>query len=291
MAPTTQSLSVWDGRITTRVHTAGSGDPVVFLHGAGGLEWDPFLDGLAERFTVHAPEHPGTTPGDPDGIKALDHLWDLVLYYDELFDALGVDAPAVIGHSFGGMVAAEVAATFRRRVSKLVLLNALGLWRDDAPIPNFLVMTPDEFVPLMVADQSGPLAQRFLTPPDMESEAGQTAVTPDDVVAGVHRQVLLADPGSRAGHAHPPDHRADAGRLGPSRQPRQECLRGRVRPPDQRRPSRGPRERRPLPPRSSRPSARSLWWATSSPGLTDRVRSALGPALLDLVGDLGHPAG
>lgn len=176
MAPTAQSLSVWDGRITTRVHSAGSGDPVVFLHGAGGLEWDPFLDGLAERFTVHAPEHPGTTPGDPDGIRALDHLWDLVLYYDELFDALGVDAPAVIGHSFGGMVAAEVAATFRRRVSKLVLMNALGLWRDDAPIPNFLVMDPSEFVPLMVADQSGPLAQRFLTPPDLESEAGQTAV-------------------------------------------------------------------------------------------------------------------
>ena len=47
---------------------------------------------------------------------------------------------------------------------------------DNTPIPNFLVMTPDEFVPLMVADQSGPLAQRFLTPPDMESEAGQTAV-------------------------------------------------------------------------------------------------------------------
>ena len=51
------------------MHTAGSGDPVVFLHGAGGLEWDAFLDGLAERFTVYAPEHPGTTPGDPDGIK------------------------------------------------------------------------------------------------------------------------------------------------------------------------------------------------------------------------------
>ena len=93
MATTTQSLSVWNGRITTRVHTAGRGDPVVFLHGAGGLEWDPFLDGLAERFTVYAPEHPGTTPGDPDGIRALDHLWDLVLYYDEVFDALGLDAP------------------------------------------------------------------------------------------------------------------------------------------------------------------------------------------------------
>jgi pimeloyl-ACP methyl ester carboxylesterase len=172
----TQTLQLWDGRIETRIHQAGSGDPVVFLHGAAGLQWDPFLDGLAERFTVYAPELPGTTPGDPDGIRALDNLWDLVLFYDELLDALGLDSAALVGHSFGGMVAAEVAASFPARASKLVLISALGLWRDDAPVPNFMVMTPEEFVPLLVADQSGPLAQTLLTPPDLESEAGQTAV-------------------------------------------------------------------------------------------------------------------
>jgi pimeloyl-ACP methyl ester carboxylesterase len=176
MAPSTQDVKVWDERITTRVHSAGRGDPVVFLHGAAGLQWDGFLDGLAERFTVHAPEHPGTTLGDPDGIRSLDDLWDLVLYYDELFDALGLDAPAVVGHSFGGMVAAEIAATFRRRVSKLVLISALGLWRDDTPIPNYMVMTPEELVPLAVADQSGPVAAAMLAAPDLDSEAGQTAV-------------------------------------------------------------------------------------------------------------------
>jgi pimeloyl-ACP methyl ester carboxylesterase len=74
------------------------------------------------------------------------------------------------------MVAAEVAASFPARVSKLVLISALGLWRDDAPIPNFMVMTPEEFVPLLVADQSGPVAQTLLAPPDLESEEGQTAV-------------------------------------------------------------------------------------------------------------------
>jgi pimeloyl-ACP methyl ester carboxylesterase len=173
---TTQTLELWDGQISTRVHRSGSGDPVVFLHGAAGLQWDPFLDGLAERFTVFAPEHPGTTPGDPDGIRPLDHLWDLVLYYDELLDALGLDSAALVGHSFGGMVAAEVAASFPARVSKLVLISALGLWRDDAPVPNFMVMTPEEFVPLLVADQNGSVAQTLLAPPDLESEDGQTAV-------------------------------------------------------------------------------------------------------------------
>jgi pimeloyl-ACP methyl ester carboxylesterase len=176
MAPTTQDVKAWDDRITTRVHRAGSGDPVVFLHGAAGLVWDSFLDGLAERYTVYAPEHPGTTLGDPDGIRALDDLWDLVLYYDELFDALALDAPAVIGHSFGGMVAAEIAATLRNRVSKLVLISAIGLWRDDEPIPNFLVMTPEELVPYVVADPNGPVAADLLAAPDLESDAGQTAV-------------------------------------------------------------------------------------------------------------------
>ena len=41
------------------------------------------------RFTVYAPEHPGTTPGRPDDIYLLDDLWDLVLCYDELLEGLG----------------------------------------------------------------------------------------------------------------------------------------------------------------------------------------------------------
>jgi pimeloyl-ACP methyl ester carboxylesterase len=176
MAPRNEMVRTWNDQITTRVQVDGEGPPVVFLHGAGGLQWDGFLDGLAQRYTVYAPEHPGTTPGDPHGIDPLDDLWDLVLAYDEMFDALGLEQPALIGHSFGGMVAAELAATLRGRVSKLVLISALGLWRDDAPVPNYMVMTPDELVPLVVADQSGPVAAEMLAPPDFESDAGQTAL-------------------------------------------------------------------------------------------------------------------
>ena len=130
-----RTLTTWRDEIETRVKTAGAGPPVVFLHGAYGLQWDPFLDNLSQSHTVYAPEHPGTTPGAPDALKPLDNLWDLVLYYYELFDELGLDAPAVIGHSFGGMVAAEIAATNPERVSKLVLIDPIGLWRDDHRIP------------------------------------------------------------------------------------------------------------------------------------------------------------
>jgi pimeloyl-ACP methyl ester carboxylesterase len=166
-----QTVSVWKNQIKPRVQVAGSGPPVVFLHGAYGLTWDPFLDGLAEQFTVYAPEHPGTTLGDPDGIKALDNLWDLVLYYDELFEQLGLQNPAVIGHSFGGMVAAEIAANYPQRVSKLVLLSPIGLWRDDRPVKNWMILPLEEVVKAAFYDQSGPLAQQMLTVPEDEQAA------------------------------------------------------------------------------------------------------------------------
>ena len=166
---------MWNGRITTRVHTAGGGARSCSSTAPAVSSGIAFLDGLAERFTVYAPEHPGTTPGDPDGIRALDHLWDLVLYYDELFDAprprrARGDRPLLRrdGRGRGG-----------RHVPRTGLEagahQPLGLWRDDTPIPNFLVMTPDEFVPLMVADQRG-RSPSGSAPPDLESEARPDAV-------------------------------------------------------------------------------------------------------------------
>lgn len=166
-----RSVSVWKNQINPKIHVAGDGPPLVFLHGAYGLTWDPFLDALAERFSVYAPEHPGTTVGDPDGIKPLDTLWDLVLYYDELFEQLGIQNPAVVGHSFGGMVAAELAACYPQRVRKLVLLNPIGLWRDDAPVKNWMILPMDEVVKAAFYAADGPLAQQMLAVPEDETAA------------------------------------------------------------------------------------------------------------------------
>jgi pimeloyl-ACP methyl ester carboxylesterase len=165
-----RTLRVWAGQIQPRVKIAGDGPPLVFFHGAYGLTWDPFLDTLAQQYTVYAPEHPGTTPGDADAIKPLDNLWDLVLYYYDVLDQLGLDAPAVVGHSFGGMVAAEVAATNPQRVSRLVLLSPIGLWRDDAPVLNWMTMAPDAMAKAVFFDPTGPLAQQVLALPE-EPEA------------------------------------------------------------------------------------------------------------------------
>ena len=193
-----RKLSLWQGEIQTRVHVGGAGDPLVWFHGAYGLQWDPFLDRLAERYTVYAPEHPGTTPGEPDGIKPLRDLWDLVLYYYELFDAVGLESPRAAGHSFGGMVAAEVAATNPARVSKLVLIDPLGLWRDDSPVPNYMVLPQEELPGRIFADPEGPLAKAMFAVPEDPDEAVELAIATNWTLACTGKFVWpLADKGLR----------------------------------------------------------------------------------------------
>ena len=164
-------VTVWQNKITANVKVGGSGPPLVFLHGAGGLMWDEFLDTLAARHTVYAPEFPGTTDGDPDAIAHLDTLWDLVLYHDEVLGALGLERVPIIGHSFGGMMTAELAAHHPERVSKLVLMCPIGLWRDDVPIPNWMLVTPaSDMVKLLLCEPEGALAQQMFGQPQPEMQ-------------------------------------------------------------------------------------------------------------------------
>jgi pimeloyl-ACP methyl ester carboxylesterase len=169
VTPSEQIVELQAGRWKTPVLSAGEGDPVVFLHGPGGLFWDPFLDGLAERHHVIAPQHLGS--GASQGVEQLEDLLDLVLYYCELFDVLGVPAVSLVGHSFGGMVAAEIAAINPERVRKLVLMAPMGLWRDDHPIPDISTITPTQMPGLLLADPDGPLASLLAMPDASDPEA------------------------------------------------------------------------------------------------------------------------
>src|ERR1700739_1755656 len=105
-----EAVDLWGGRLTMRVNVAGAGAPLLYLHPAGGLAWDPLLSQLATRSTVYAPELPGTSAGDPYAIHAVDELSDLVLVYEELVRRLGLERPVLVGQSFGGLLAAELRA-------------------------------------------------------------------------------------------------------------------------------------------------------------------------------------
>jgi len=164
-----ETVEVFGGRLRLHVKVAGDGPPLVHFHPLPGLAWQPLLDQLAEQHTVYAPEHPGTSPGDPQAIREVETFFELLLVYEEAVRALGLERPAAVGQSFGGMIAADLAATFPRLFSRLVLLSPIGLWRDDAPIPLMeMVAGPPEDTPKYL----------FAHPESLAAQAAQAL--PDD---------------------------------------------------------------------------------------------------------------
>jgi pimeloyl-ACP methyl ester carboxylesterase len=164
--------TVWQGQVRIPVVLQGTGPALVYFHGPWGLTWSPFLDELARDFTVHAPRHPGTSPEAPEDVYHLDGLWDLVLCYDELLTALGLSEVVLVGHSFGGMVACELAAAYPARVRRQALLAPLGFWRDADPVANWMLMDPQALRARMFRDPDGEAARAMFGAPPGESEAG-----------------------------------------------------------------------------------------------------------------------
>jgi pimeloyl-ACP methyl ester carboxylesterase len=127
-AVVTQPVQVAGAFEPNPVMIRGEGAPVVYLHGVFGPEWNGVLDDLAESRRVIAPSSVGAD--EPDEMRNIDSIFELSLYYDEVFDRLGLGQFDLIGHSFGGMAAAEYAALFPKRVRRLVLIDPFGLWLD-----------------------------------------------------------------------------------------------------------------------------------------------------------------
>lgn len=130
--------------VRCRVLEGGHGAPLVFLHGAGGLLTDnPFLDALADRYHVLAPELPGY--GESTGEERLEDMLDFTLHGWDVVEALDVERPHLVGHSMGGMIAAEMACLVPRGLDALVLVAAAGLWLDAHPVPDLFALQLHEF--------------------------------------------------------------------------------------------------------------------------------------------------
>jgi pimeloyl-ACP methyl ester carboxylesterase len=168
--PSIRTIPIRHCNFEAKVKTAGSGPPLVYLHAAGGPIWDPFVESLTERYTVYAPHHPGTGETARESIYAVESLWDLVLIYDEILDALDLPSVPVIGTSFGAMMACEVAAHRPERVSKMVLLDPIGLWREDAPVAPYMLMPPEKLVATLYKHLDSPPVQAALKMPDDPKE-------------------------------------------------------------------------------------------------------------------------
>lgn len=106
--------------------------PAVYLHGFERHPGDaPFLRRLGEGRRLLAPELPGF--GSSTGFEHLVDLTDLVLALRQMIGGWAGGPVDLIGHSLGGMIAAELAARCPGAVRRLVLVDAFGLWLDDEP--------------------------------------------------------------------------------------------------------------------------------------------------------------
>jgi pimeloyl-ACP methyl ester carboxylesterase len=138
-------------RPRVRVYQAGSGPDVLFLHGAGGLlPDDQFLTRLSSHFTVHAPLLPGYE--DSEGGDHLRSMLDVTLHVADVRKVLGLQRPLLVGHSMGGMIAAELAAVAPETVDSLVLIAPAGLWRDEHPVADLFAALPFELPGLLLHD-------------------------------------------------------------------------------------------------------------------------------------------
>ncbi|MDP7547291.1 MAG: alpha/beta hydrolase [Alphaproteobacteria bacterium] len=134
----------------------GAGPKLFMLHGGGGpVTAMPFADKLAQSFEIIAPVHPGFA-GSPIP-EHFDDLQDLVFLYLDLMDALDLDDAIMMGFSFGGWTAAEIAVISTARISKLILVDPVGVkvgGREDRDIADVFATPPDELAKLMWHDAS-----------------------------------------------------------------------------------------------------------------------------------------
>jgi 2-hydroxy-6-oxo-octa-2,4-dienoate hydrolase len=113
--------------LDTNYHEAGTGKPVILLHGSGPgvsawTNWKRVIPALATDFRVIAPDMAGFgfTERNPE-LQYDMKLW--VKHLIGLMDALEIDKASLVGNSFGGSLALAAAARFPDRFERLVLMG------------------------------------------------------------------------------------------------------------------------------------------------------------------------
>jgi len=139
MKDTEPSSAEWlsVGNIQLEAIRRGHGQPVLLLHGMQHIDpYAPFLDLLSRRLEIIAPSHPGF--GHSPRPAEFDTIYDLVHLYLALLDSLPYEKVTVMGCSFGGWLAAELAVACRHRLDHLILVDAFGIKISDRETPDIL---------------------------------------------------------------------------------------------------------------------------------------------------------
>jgi len=134
-APAAELVSV--AGVELEVLRRGAGNPLLLLHGFQHIDPRlPVVDLLARDAQLIAPSHPGfgrsSRPAD------FGTVYDLVHLYLGLLDTLPPGPLTLMGLSFGGWLAAEIAVKAGRRIDRLILVDALGIKVSDRETPDIL---------------------------------------------------------------------------------------------------------------------------------------------------------
>ncbi len=184
--PASRLLELGANRPVIEVLEAGEGQPLLFLHGAGGVPaWEGVLPHLSRVFHVYAPLLPGF--GRSTGLEHLEDQWDLFLHGFDVMDALGIERPYLVGESFGGWIAAEMAALRPKEIGRLALAAPVGLWRDEAPVVDLFGHMTHELVPYLFHDQACPAAQRMLALTNLISDKDDRSEEQVELLIGLAR--------------------------------------------------------------------------------------------------------
>ena len=130
--------------ISTAVLEGGDGPPIVFLHGPGeyAAKWIRVIPDLVKTHHVIAPDLPGhgisVVPG---GVLGADRV---IEWLGKLIERTCSEPPVLVGQILGGAIAASFASRHGDRLSRLVLVDALGL-TPFQPAPEF-GLALDEFI-------------------------------------------------------------------------------------------------------------------------------------------------
>jgi pimeloyl-ACP methyl ester carboxylesterase len=123
---------------------AGDTEPVLYLHGMGGAgRWEAYHMALGTVALTYAPQLPGWQEGQlPAGITSVQDYAALVVAF---LDAVDMGQGILMGHSIGGWIALHVATMCPDRVSRLILVDPMGLDVPSAPSPNLQVIDEESF--------------------------------------------------------------------------------------------------------------------------------------------------
>jgi pimeloyl-ACP methyl ester carboxylesterase len=132
----------------------GAGRPVLYLHGEAGPDRDAPVVGLLSKCgRLVAPSHPGF--GNSPVVTEFTGVDDLAFLYLDLLDRLELQDVALVGVGMGGWIAAEMAVMGSPRLSRLVLVDAVGIkaqGREVREIADIFALTPEQLAPLAWAD-------------------------------------------------------------------------------------------------------------------------------------------